>query len=108
MSQRPVIAPVHLGCCRDRPRCILCPPPPAMPDTEYVQAMVDNYRRERVSAGDDLWVGFFGGPPPDDGLVRAAAVPAMMRVRPDLLSRVNLAESIDAGVRFIELDVLSF
>ena len=40
------------------------PPATTKPHPELVQAMIDNYRRERARPGDRLQVSFFGGPPP--------------------------------------------
>jgi histone acetyltransferase (RNA polymerase elongator complex component) len=108
-----VVVPVQLGCCPDpqgsgRSRCRLCPPSPAPPTTEYIQALVENYRRDRLGPDDVLRVTFFGGPPPTSEWIRAAGVPVTVRVRPDLLSRAEAERLLDEGVREIELDLLSF
>ena len=105
MSRR--VAPIHMGCCPEPPRCLLCTPPPPQPTPMLVEAMVHNYR-QRVEPGDTLHVGFFGGAPPSSELLEAAAVPATVRVRPDLLSRADAARLAAAKVESIELDALSF
>lgn len=107
MSRR-VIVPIQLGCCPESSRCRLCPPSPPPPTLDYISALVDNFRRERLGESDELRVGFFGGAPPQNDWIEVAGVPVTARVRPDLLSRAEAARLIEAGVREIELDVLTF
>lgn len=104
-ARPPIVVPVVLGCCPDAPRCALCAPPPQPPDAELVQALVENYRRD----GRALRVGFYGGAPPTDAQLDAiAGLPFVARVRPDLLSRSELARLADRGATGIELDALTF
>ena len=106
---RLLVVPIQLGCCHEASRCRLCPPPPQSPTPELVQAMIDNYRRVRARRGVRLLVSFFGGPHPSNDLLEPCAdLPVMVRVRPDLLSRDDASRLWEAGVRDIELDVLSF
>lgn len=105
-APRPVIVPVQLGCCHEAVRCLLCPPPPPA-SAELVEALVHSYRDAQPEAS--LEVRFFGGPPPGDDLLDAAAdLPFSVRVRPDLLSRPRAVELHARGVRQIELDALSW
>jgi hypothetical protein len=105
---RPVIVPIHLGCCPDEPRCVICPPPPPFPATETLLALGDHYRDERAG-GEPVVYGFFGGPPPSDALLDAIpGVPFTVRVRPDLLSRARAGELVARGCTGIELDALTF
>jgi len=107
---RLVVVPVGLGCCPDRPRCLLCPPPPApLPTPATVRALVDHYRSERLPAGGQLRAAFFGGPPPAEPMIRALdGLPWSARVRPDLLSRREAERLIEGGAVAVELDALSF
>lgn len=102
-----MVVPVHLGCCPDAPRCVLCPPPPQPPTPDLVEALI--YRYGQDHPGAPLELRFFGGAPPPNALLDAAAdVPTSIRVRPDLLSRERARQLRDRGVRAVELDALSF
>lgn len=93
--------PIHLGCCPDEPRCLLCAPPQP-PAHDTIRAMVDAASAPRVAR-------FFGGAPPDDDQLAAIGdAPFEVRVRPDLLDRAGAARLIAAGCRAIELDALTF
>lgn len=97
--------PVVLGCCPHPPRCLLCPPPTPR-DAAYVDALVHALTPPE---GGAVRVRFFGGAPPDDALLAAAAPhPVGVRVRPDLLSRSEAERLVAAGVTEVELDALSF
>jgi histone acetyltransferase (RNA polymerase elongator complex component) len=61
-----------------------------------------------IEARKPAKIGFFGGPPPSPELVRAAGLPFVARVRPDLLSRAALAQLADQGALGVELDALTF
>lgn len=101
-----VVVPITLGCCPDSPRCLLCPPPPRV-GPDLVRALVQHYRDQH---GPDvaLDVRFFGGAPPGDDLLAAAAPhPIVARVRPDLLSRADARRLYDHGTTGIELDLLT-
>lgn len=103
-----IVVPVNLGCCPDAPRCILCPPPPAM-DAELVEALVASYARDRAGPGDALEVRFFGGAPPGEDLLDAAGdLPITVRVRPDLLPRAEAERLAARSVHAVELDALTF
>jgi len=72
-----------------------------------VEALVHHYRTERAKPGDDVMVGFYGGPPPSDALLAACGdLPIAVRVRPDLLSRDDADRLVAAGVVAIEVDAL--
>jgi hypothetical protein len=102
-----VVVPIHLGCCVGPARCLLCPPAPEPPTPELVRALVDA-ARESAPRGARVEVRFFGGPPPSDSLLRAAAgSPITVRVRPDALTRAEAQRLRQAGVGAIELDALS-
>ena len=38
------VVPVVLGCCREHPRCLLCPPPPPLPSPSLVRHLVELYK----------------------------------------------------------------
>lgn len=103
----PLPVPFHLGCCTEEPRCALCPPAPDAPSPEVVEALIQRYREDRAG-GRPLIAAFFGGAPPSEDLLLAAAVPASVRVRPDLLSRAQAERLKQLGVARIELDALTF
>lgn len=104
----PAIAPVVLGCCHDQPRCLLCNPPPPWPNAETVAALVEltRHRVEEAGADRDVLLGFYGGPPPDDALLQGD-VPFAVRVRPDLLTRAELARLQAHDLVSVELDALT-
>lgn len=102
----PVIVPVHLGCCPEPDRCLLCAPvEAATPD--LVEGLRVHYAER---AGDrPLVVRFFGGAPPTDALLAPVAdLPVGVRVRPDLLTRAEARRLAARGVTEVELDALSF
>ena len=108
MSRR-VVAPVNLGCCHDTPRCVLCRAPADLPGPDLVEAMLAHYRDERMGPGDELFVGFYGGPPPSPELLEVLDdVPFTVRVRPDLLTRKGAADLAAAGVSSVEVEALTF
>jgi len=73
-----------------------------------VEALIHHYRTERAKPEDDVMVGFYGGPVPDDALLEACGdVPFAVRVRPDLLSRDDADRLVAAGAVAIEVDALS-
>jgi hypothetical protein len=73
-----------------------------------VEALVHHYQTERAKPGDDVMVGFFGGPVPDDALLAACGdLPFAVRVRPDLLSRGDADRLVAAGALAIEVDALT-
>ncbi len=93
--------PIHLGCCPDEPRCLLCAPP-SPPGADTIRALVEAAEGPKV-------VRFFGGAPPtDDQLAAIHGAPFEVRVRPDLLDRAGAARLIAAGCAAIELDALTF
>lgn len=109
MRGAPVIVPINLGCCTHDPRCLLCPPPPPPPGPELVEALIHHYRTERASPDAPLQVGFYGGAPPTPELLEACGgLPFVARIRPDLLSRRDVATLVAQGAIGIELDVLTF
>lgn len=106
---RAVPVPVQLGCCPDAPRCVLCAPSAEPPAPETVAALCESYERDRVRDGDDVFVAFYGGPPPADALIEPIGDrPFRVRVRPDLLTRADAARLVARGCRGIELDALTF
>ena len=99
--------PIHLGCCREPTRCLLCGPPRPLPDPETVAASIAAVRVDHPE--DDLAVRFFGGAPPSPAMLDACGdLPRSARVRPDLLTRADAAGLRAAGVDEIELDALTF
>lgn len=104
-----VTAPVVLGCCVDAPRCALCNPPPAAPTPELVAALLEHYRARAAGLEAEVQVGFFGGPPPADAWLDALdGAPFACRVRPDLLTRADLARLLSRGLQSLELDLLTW
>ena len=75
-------------------------------------ALLAHYRERAIAEGlsaDEVRVGFFGGPPPgDDQLDAIDHAPFSCRVRPDLLSRADVARLAARGVDSVELDALTW
>jgi hypothetical protein len=108
VTARPVVLPVDLGCCpHGTPRCALCAHGGDLPDEELLALRVEAARADLVGE-EQLLVGFLGGPPPAAPLLDALAGASFsVRVRPDLLTRADLARLVDAGCVAVELDSLS-
>ncbi len=87
----------------------MCNPAPRSPSPATLAALVEHYQRDRAAPGDQVLVGFYGGAPPSEALLDAiGGLPFQIRVRPDLLSRADVARLLERGLRGVELDVLCF
>jgi hypothetical protein len=107
VSAVPVIVPFPLACCEGDERCLLCAPRNDTPSLAYIEALVQRYREDRGEERE-LVAGFYGGRPPTDAELDACGLPAIVRVRPDLLDRHEASRLRQRGVTRIELDALSF
>lgn len=71
--------------------------------------MLEHYRGRARGLAAEVQVGFFGGPPPTDAWLDALdGAPFSCRVRPDLLTRADLARLLARGLRSLELDLLTW
>lgn len=99
MSVRVRTLPLHLGCCPDGPRCVLCSPREQVDTLDVATVLLDAH---------DGPVHVFGGPPPCDALLDLIGDrPLRVRVRPDTLDRATARGLVDRGVRRVELDALT-